>query len=721
MFGDMVFVDHVLGLNEVANQRMPRAQVIDRILNEDLKDELLDYLPVRYDKEKWGTGRLGRVGAYGLKARIALNWGFYEEAAKYADKALKLADGVYDLEPFDVTYCGKDHSEGEPSVSNIFGTKGRNCDEMIWALQYDQTISSNQHNGGYYAAPRIAGGCSYFGPTQNLIDAFQCTDGKSITESDLYDWENPWKNRDPRLDLYCVRPGSRVLGLEFQTAKSKTKIYDYTNKKEVANIEASGSKSEYGANGSKGPAGYLWRKYIDMDEMTYNGGSFSTSSKCVLTHRSASGRTLSDPRRSEHRDGRRRPRAGESRHRDHPFACKDARTHGFRPSRTAQGAALRAHGGTLQRGFSGWVRHPPLEDRGNSCQRYDVRAVGRQRRSDVERKAVVRCQLASPITAAARHSMEKRPISANPRNELQSAERLSVADSQRRVHRQHRDRTESLLLTDDEYENEPDNPYDFPAPLRSTPLRGMLEERGRRQRRHSRGLRHLRLCDRQQRRSDSGRGRKRRLHLCADRCAGLYKLTRNTLAYYVYYSIPAGYEVNIGKTSDMPEFYTRLGAGTARYDFQLKPLAAPEKEFRLVCIGDPQVNDAGNVSRFNNETVADMKSYLADATVPCYAIALGDLVNNKWNLFPNMFSAMQKSKTSLPVFQTIGNHDHDFNAKTDFLAQRTYEALFGPVNYSSTGVTYTLSRWTTSSTAAGKATTTKPDSSNGSTSGCNRI
>lgn len=284
MFGDMVFVDHVLGLNEVANQRMPRAQVIDRILNEDLKDELLDYLPVRYDKEKWGTGRLGRVGAYGLKARIALNWGFYEEAAKYADKALKLADGVYDLEPFDVTYCGKDHSEGEPSVSNIFGTKGRNCDEMIWALQYDQTISSNQHNGGYYAAPRIAGGCSYFGPTQNLIDAFQCTDGKSITESDLYDWENPWKNRDPRLDLYCVRPGSRVLGLEFQTAKSKTKIYDYTNKKEVANIEASGSKSEYGANGSKGPAGYLWRKYIDMDEMTYNGGSFSTSSKCVLNY-----------------------------------------------------------------------------------------------------------------------------------------------------------------------------------------------------------------------------------------------------------------------------------------------------------------------------------------------------------------------------------------------------------------------------------------------------
>lgn len=50
-------------------------------------------------------------------------------------------------------------------------------------------------------------------------------------------------------------------------------------------------------------------------------------------------------------------------------------------------------------------------------------------------------------------------------------------------------------------------------------------------------------------------------YTCAQTDAqGLYKLTRNTLAYYVYYSIPAGYEVNIGKTSDMPEFYTRLGS-----------------------------------------------------------------------------------------------------------------------------------------------------------------
>lgn len=283
MYGDIPFIDHCLSLQENSHPRMPRAQVIDRILNVDLTDELLDHLPIRHKKAEYGTGRLGRVGAYGLKARIALNWGYYEMAAKCADKALQLAEGVYSLASFSTTYCGKDHTEGEPSVANLFGLAGKDNDEMIWALQYNYAISSNQHNACYYAAPRIAGGCSYFGPTQNLIDAFQCTDGKSIAESELYDYKNPWKNRDPRLDLFCVRPGSRVLGLEFQTARGKASIMNYNTGKEVANSEASGSKSEYGSNGTKGPAGYLWRKYIDMAEYDYNGG-FGTKSVGVINY-----------------------------------------------------------------------------------------------------------------------------------------------------------------------------------------------------------------------------------------------------------------------------------------------------------------------------------------------------------------------------------------------------------------------------------------------------
>lgn len=70
--------------------------------------------------------------------------------------------------------------------------------------------------------------------------------------------------------------------------------------------------------------------------------------------------------------------------------------------------------------------------------------------------------------------------------------------------------------------------------------------------------------------------------------------------------------------------------------------------------------------------------------LPTYAITLGDIVGNKWELYPDMVKAMARSKTSVPVFQTIGNHDHEFPQVTDLSAQRRYEASFGPVNYSFT-------------------------------------
>lgn len=286
LYGDFPYIDYTLGLDDKYT-RQPRRKVIEKILQDDLKDELLDFLPLRHDKNKYGSARLGRVGAYGLKARICLNWGFYEDAAKYANKAIELAkEAGYKLENYNIEFCGGSHVEGEPSATNLFGIQGhKNSDEWIWTIQFNSSINSNQHNAGYYAAPRPAGGCSYFGPTQAFIDAFQCIDGKSIVESELFDYKNPWKNRDPRLDLFCVRPGSRVFGFQFETDPSVTKIINYNEGGIlVTNSEAYGTKSEYGANGAKGPAGYLWRKYVDISEYQLNGNSFGSKSKCVLNY-----------------------------------------------------------------------------------------------------------------------------------------------------------------------------------------------------------------------------------------------------------------------------------------------------------------------------------------------------------------------------------------------------------------------------------------------------
>ena len=260
-YGDIPFIDHQLNLDDYSYPRMPREEVTERLLN-DLDDELLDCLPLQWNPATYGTTRIGRVAAYALKARIALNWGLYEEAARCAKKATTMAVGLYDLEPLDCTYYAT-HADGEPSAANLFGYAGETSREWLWSIQHNQLISSNYTAAAYYEAPRIHGGCSWLGPSQALIDTFQCTDGKSIVESPLYDWKNPWANRDPRLDLYCLRPNTRIWNVQYDTDIRVERVMNYNTGAMIANSDAVGNKSEYAANGSKGPGGYLWRKYSD--------------------------------------------------------------------------------------------------------------------------------------------------------------------------------------------------------------------------------------------------------------------------------------------------------------------------------------------------------------------------------------------------------------------------------------------------------------------------
>ncbi len=264
IYGDMPWIDHALDLDDYAYARTPKAEVIANILR-DLDDELLDHLPIAWDKATWGTCRIGRVGAYALKARICLEWGFFEDAAKYSKKALDLAAGVYNLTPLDCTYYAT-HADGEPDPTPLFGFEAeKNSEEWIWAIQFDRLAAENTHQGVYNHGSRVHNGSAGAGPSMSFIDTFQCTDGKSIAESPLYNWQDPWKNRDPRLDLFCLRSGARSMGVQFSIDPADKTVYDYNIEKAVPNGDVTGNKSEYGPNGTKGPGGYLWRKFLNIE------------------------------------------------------------------------------------------------------------------------------------------------------------------------------------------------------------------------------------------------------------------------------------------------------------------------------------------------------------------------------------------------------------------------------------------------------------------------
>ena len=290
-YGDIQFIDHSLTLKDNSYPREDREKVIDRIIA-DLDDELLDHLPVAWNRNEWRVARIGRAAAYTLKARICLNWGRYDEAARCSKIAMDLSKGVFELTPLDITCCGLSHEDGEPTSEALFGFEGeRNSKEWMWAVEYNLLTASNTHGSIYAFSSRVHNGAAYQGPTQAMMDTFQCTDGLSIAESPKYNYKKPWENRDPRLDLYTLRPDTRYMGVEYTTDLSRKKVVDYNQIDPktgqvgvpVTNADVSGSKAEFGPNRPSGPGGYLWRKFSSSDFYgQIIGGDYQDVLDCCL-------------------------------------------------------------------------------------------------------------------------------------------------------------------------------------------------------------------------------------------------------------------------------------------------------------------------------------------------------------------------------------------------------------------------------------------------------
>ena len=114
-----------------------------------------------------------------------------------------------------------------------------------------------------------------------------------------------------------------------------------------------------------------------------------------------------------------------------------------------------------------------------------------------------------------------------------------------------------------------------------------------------------------------------------------------------------------------------------------KPLAAPETDFTLLCIADPQCASTADISRYVNETIPDIEATVETFKAKgraVYGITLGDIVFDTPDLWSNMKEAM--GNRNLTIFQTIGNHDHLKTETSDDKAAANFESQFGPRNYS---------------------------------------
>lgn len=178
---------------------------------------------------------------------------------------------------------------------------------------------------------------------------------------------------------------------------------------------------------------------------------------------------------------------------------------------------------------------------------------------------------------------------------------------------------------------------------------------------------------------------------------GVYQMKRNALARNVYFTVPAEYQIPLDDTYHLPMFYSPgiMAQGKAyRCDFKLKKLDAPETDFTILMIGDPQCQVINEAARFLGETIPDIRRTMesGEYSPNVYALTLGDITFDSYYMFGPMVTSMKNIVISgryLPVFNSAGNHDHNSLVKSsgdkemdDYNSLEEYVKHFGPTDYS---------------------------------------
>lgn len=178
--------------------KSPKAEITAQILG-DLNAIVTDLPEVIPAGER---GRVSSGAALSLLARAYLYNGMFVEAATTAKRVID--EYNYDL---------------HPSYRELFSLEGEDSNEIILGVEFERGIGEGQLISRHFALPPV-----HMAALPNLVNAYYATDGLPIDESPLFlgdpsrepsldDMEymfnvDRYKNRDPRMDVTLITPGS---------------------------------------------------------------------------------------------------------------------------------------------------------------------------------------------------------------------------------------------------------------------------------------------------------------------------------------------------------------------------------------------------------------------------------------------------------------------------------------------------------------------------------
>lgn len=235
---------------EEANEAVPSdANTILKFIVDECTD-LASLLPVNYTNMPGGDSNLQRITkgmALALKSRVTLYMASPLYSKDDTQKWKDAAQAAYDL----ISQVGTLGYQLD-KYSNLFGDVNNQSKEVIMCRPTGASTTFEARN----FPMGVTGGSTSTCPTENLVSAYEMTDGNT------FDWDNPemaaspYENRDPRLAMTVVYNGME---------------WPKTTPVEIV---------EGGKNGqplkSATSTGYYLRKYVN-NSITFDTGETTTS------------------------------------------------------------------------------------------------------------------------------------------------------------------------------------------------------------------------------------------------------------------------------------------------------------------------------------------------------------------------------------------------------------------------------------------------------------
>ncbi len=214
-------------------------------------DTAASLLPLTYTSAD--LGRVTKGSALALKSRLLLiaaspQWNTSNDMGLW-QAASDAAKAVIDLNLYTLS----------SSYADIFRNDMTNPEIITMHLTYGGTEWGGGGSTIYperYQSPAGFQGWAAYTPSQNLVDAYNTTDGKMITDpSSIYNPQNPYANRDSRLTATILYDGSPYLNPNFLPSGRTDNTAQFWK-----------GGLDYGSGGETKTA-YTFKKYIDT---TYN-------------------------------------------------------------------------------------------------------------------------------------------------------------------------------------------------------------------------------------------------------------------------------------------------------------------------------------------------------------------------------------------------------------------------------------------------------------------